>query len=182
MTDGFAAVVLAGGSARRLGGVDKLALQVGGRTLLDHTLSALATAEPIVVVGPRRPVDAEVRWTREDPPGSGPLAGLGAGLRELPGAELVAVVAGDHPGLTAGTISRLHAAVRDSGAVLVDAEGRPQWLLGLWRTEVLRAHLPAETANRPMRALFEHLDPVRVPASCDETADVDTPEDLRRLR
>ena len=45
-------MVLAGGAARRMGGVDKTALQIGGRTLLDRTLSAVATADPLVVVGP----------------------------------------------------------------------------------------------------------------------------------
>lgn len=182
MTDGFAAVVLAGGAARRMGGVDKTALRVGGRTLLDRTLSAVATADPLVVVGPRRATESEVRWAREDPPGSGPLAGLAAGLREIAEAELVAVLAADHPGLTAETISRLRAAVRNSGAVLVDSGGRAQWLQGVWRTEVLRAHMPEQTENRPMRALFGHLDPVLVPAVGDETTDLDTPEDLRGLR
>ncbi|MER5393911.1 NTP transferase domain-containing protein, partial [Saccharopolyspora sp. NPDC002686] len=45
----FAAVVLAGGRARRLGGVDKVLLPVGGRTLLDRTLDAVAEADPLVV-------------------------------------------------------------------------------------------------------------------------------------
>ncbi|MBK0869838.1 molybdenum cofactor guanylyltransferase [Saccharopolyspora sp. HNM0986] len=182
MTNGFAAVVLAGGEAKRLGGVDKLALRVGGRTLLDRTLAAVGGAEPIVIVGPERPVAVPVRWAREDPPRSGPLAGLHAGLREVPReVGLVAVVAADHPGLTASTIDRLRAAVRDAGAVLIDSDDRPQWLLGVWRAEALREHMPAEVVNRPVRDLLAQLEPARVPATGTEASDVDTPDDYRRL-
>ncbi|HEY3261982.1 MAG TPA: NTP transferase domain-containing protein, partial [Pseudonocardiaceae bacterium] len=72
----WAAVVLAGGRARRLGGVDKVGLAIGGRTLLDGVLVACDGAEPIVVVGPRRPTATPVRWAREEPAHAGPLAAL----------------------------------------------------------------------------------------------------------
>lgn len=55
-----AAIILAGGRASRLGGAAKPLLEVGGRTLLDHALAAVADCHPIVVVGPavdRPPVD-----------------------------------------------------------------------------------------------------------------------------
>ncbi|MYU19520.1 NTP transferase domain-containing protein, partial [Streptomyces sp. SID8361] len=56
MTPGaYDAVILAGGAARRLGGVDKPALRVGGRALLDRVLDACRGAGRTVVVGPRRP-------------------------------------------------------------------------------------------------------------------------------
>jgi len=48
----FDAVVLAGGSARRLGGRDKPALDVGGRSMLDAVVTACAAADRTVVVGP----------------------------------------------------------------------------------------------------------------------------------
>ncbi|MEU6132680.1 molybdenum cofactor guanylyltransferase [Saccharopolyspora sp. NPDC047091] len=181
MVDEFAAVVLAGGSSRRLG-VDKLALSTGGRTLLEHTALAVRDADPLVVVGPRRPVSPPVRWAREDPPGSGPLAGLHAGLGEVPFERgLVAVLAADHPGLTAETVARLRAAAGERGAVLVDADGALQWLLGVWPVAVLRAAMPEQVRDRPVRALFAALDPAHVPAVGAEAADVDTPQDLHRL-
>ena len=52
----FDAVVLAGGGARRLGGVDKMALVVDGSTLLERVLQAVRDAGRRVVVGPRREV------------------------------------------------------------------------------------------------------------------------------
>lgn len=187
MTTGFAAVVLAGGRARRLGGVDKVLLPVSGRSLLDRTLDAVAGARPVVVVGPRRDVDAPVRWTREDPPGSGPLAGVCAGLLQIPqDTALLAVLAADHPHLTSATVDRLRAAVvaapRAAGAVLVDEAGRRQWLLGVWRPERLRAAMPEQVRDRPVRALLAGLDPVVVDACGAESSDVDTPDDLDRAR
>ena len=180
-------MLLAGGGARRLGGVDKVLLPVRGRTLLDRTLDAVAGADPVVVVGPERPTARPVRWTAEEPAGGGPLAAVEAGLRLIGDTDgLVAVLAADHPNLTPDTFARLRAALTDQpaagGAVLADPGGRSQWLLGLWRLRALRASMPAEVRNRPVRALFAPLDPVRVPATTPEVSDVDTPGDLRGAR
>ncbi|MHB8451581.1 MAG: molybdenum cofactor guanylyltransferase, partial [Mycobacteriales bacterium] len=72
----FAVIVLAGGRARRLGGVDKPAQLVGGRTLLDRVLAAAAGAERRIVVGPARPgaLPRGVEVCCEEPPGGGPAA------------------------------------------------------------------------------------------------------------
>ncbi|MFF9149607.1 DUF6457 domain-containing protein [Streptomyces sp. NPDC014861] len=91
MTTAYDAVVLAGGAARRLGGVDKPGVRVGGRALLDRVLAACAGARLTVVVGDPRPTVRPVHWTREQPAGTGPLAALAAGAAALattaPGAE-----------------------------------------------------------------------------------------------
>ena len=80
-----AAVILAGGQGRRLGGRDKPALLVGGRTLLDRALDAVSGV-PVVVVGPPRALPAGVFRVAEDPPGGGPAAAVAAGLRRVAGA------------------------------------------------------------------------------------------------
>lgn len=186
MTTDLAAVVLAGGQGSRLGGVDKPALRWADRSLLERTLDAVPAADPVVVVGPTREVDREVVWTREDPPNGGPLAGLRAGLAAVPaGIPLVAVLAADHPHLTAATLARLTVAVEGAaliaGAVLLEAE-RPQWLIGVWRTGVLRDQMPADVQDRPIRSLFAPLAPQLVPAIGAEASDVDTPQDWQRLQ
>jgi len=178
MTD-WAAIVLAGGAGRRLGGVDKAGVVLGGRTLLDRALAAVAGASKIVVVGPERDVDGVV-WTREDPPGGGPVAGLAAGLAALADVDLVAVLAVDQPGVTASTVDRLRDAVGETGAVLVD-DGHLQWLAGVWRTAVLTAAMPAETDGASLRSVLRPLAPVEVAAQPGEAYDVDTPEDLATL-
>lgn len=185
MAGEFAVVILAGGRGSRLGGVDKAAVRVGGRALLDRTLEAVSAGDPVVVVGPPRAADREVVWTREDPPGAGPLAGLAAGLRKVPAAaDLVAVLAVDHPYLTSATLRRLADAVvtepRSAGAVLIDADGAPQWLLGVWRVDVLRTEMPAEASGGSVRSVLGPLKPAFVSGKGAEASDVDTPEDLRK--
>jgi molybdopterin-guanine dinucleotide biosynthesis protein A len=185
--DQWAAVVLAGGRAQRLGGLDKPALTVAGQTLLDRVLAACAGAEPVVVVGPKRPTEQDVRWAREEPPHAGPLAAVVAGLHAVPAeVPLTAVLAADLPWLRTETLHRLRAAVSVQvvdGAVLVDAAGQPQWLCGVWRTAPLRTALQAvgEPTNQSVRGVLAGLSRAEVPARRGEATDVDTPEDLRRV-
>ncbi|PRW63738.1 molybdenum cofactor guanylyltransferase [Actinopolyspora mortivallis] len=182
---GFAGIVLAGGRATRLGGRDKPGLVLWGRSLLDRTLDAVAGADPVVVVGPSRPVSREVRWTREHPVGGGPVAALAAGLEALTErVELIAVLAADHPWLTDRTLARLRRCLRAeagaAGAVLVDDDGARQWLVGVWRARELRAAVPVRPEGHALRRVLSPLSPVPVPARWAEVTDVDTPEDLAR--
>ncbi|MET8509864.1 DUF6457 domain-containing protein [Streptomyces sp. NPDC004787] len=83
MTSAYDALVLAGGAARRLGGADKPGVRVGGRPLLDRVLAGCRDAARTVVVAAPRATARPVEWTREEPPGGGPVAALDAGLRRL---------------------------------------------------------------------------------------------------
>ncbi|UOZ04519.1 molybdenum cofactor guanylyltransferase [Amycolatopsis sp. WQ 127309] len=181
----YAGIVVAGGSARRLSGVDKPALNVGGKSLLTRAIHALEGAERVIAVGPRRP-GFDVVWTREPVPGTGPVAAVAAGLLFVPeDVEAVAVLAADLPGVRRSTVDRLVAAVGGAGgadgAVLVDAAGARQWLLGVWRVPALRAALPEHPENAALRRTLGALDIVDVPAEPGEADDIDTPEDLDRL-
>jgi molybdenum cofactor guanylyltransferase len=181
---GPAAVVLAGGAARRMGGVDKPAAVVGGVPMLDRVLAAVPVEADVVVVGPERRTARPVRWAREDPPGGGPLAALAAGLAAVR-AERVLVLAADLPFLTPGAVAALLDAVGDGdGALLVDGEGRAQWLCSAWRTASVRRALPAgDLAGLPLRAALGGLRATRVATVVDGPTpwlDCDTPEDLRR--
>jgi molybdopterin-guanine dinucleotide biosynthesis protein A len=175
----FAAVLLAGGRGSRMGGVHKPALVVAGSTLLDRCIQAVHDARPVVVVGPETATAAPVLWTREQPPGGGPVAGLAAGLELIGDAVTVAVLAADLAGITADTVARLRTAVRTDGAVLDD--GHTQWLIGVWRAESLRRVLPKDPAGASLRSVLGALDYARVTARPGETVDVDTPADLARV-
>ncbi len=189
MTPPYAAVILAGGAARRLGGQPKPELRVGGRRLLDLVLGAVPDAEPRIVVGPVMEVPPGVRLTRERPPGGGPVAALAAGLAELaPDVELITLLAADLPFLRARVISTLLAAVAD-GAVLLDDGGRPQLLIGAWRVAALHnavAALPS-VEGASLRNLVASLDVARVtwevPAGTPPPWwDCDSAEELCRAR
>lgn len=182
----FDAVVLAGGSGRRLGGVDKPALDVGGSTLLDRVLRAVEGAGAVVVVGPPRDLPPHVVQLREDPPGGGPAAALAAGLGAV-AAPAVAVLAADLPQVSVALVTALRAAAAGhDGALLVDDDGRDQVLTGVWSTAILRAAAAGQDLHgRPLRAVLGGLDVVRVPAAglgLRGWADCDTPQDLRRAR
>lgn len=182
------AVVLAGGSGRRLGGVDKPSLTKDGRSLLDRCLAAVGET-PTVVVGPRRELPPYRRQVREDPPGSGPAAALAAALPlldGLPDDACVALLAADLPAIDAGVLARLRDAVTEDvqGAVLCDPAGRRQYLLGVWRLGALRSAVAVRPTwvNGALRQLLAPLTVVEVPGDVEEAADVDTLADLARWR
>lgn len=190
---GFAAIVLAGGAGRRLGGAAKPALPVAGRSMLDRVLRAVTDATPVVVVGnaPAEP-PAGVLTTVEDPPGSGPVAATAAGVTLLPrDAADVALLAADLPFLTQAAIARLRQRVAAStvdGALYVDGDGRRQLLCGVWRAPSLLAAIHRLAAGRglagaSMRALFADLDLAEVAwtePGPPPWFDCDTDEDLRQ--
>lgn len=174
----YDAIVLAGGTSRRMGGGDKTAMTVAGQPMLDRVLDAVAAAGRIVVVGVSRPTAHEVEWCREEPPGGGPVAAIAAAL-PLVTSGIVVVVAGDQPLLSAETVMTLVAAVDGDGVVAVDSGGRPQWLLGAWRTEALRrAGLAAGASARDTLGALAWTS-VTVPD--DLPSDCDTPDDVRRV-
>lgn len=186
----LAAVILTGGTGVRLGGVDKASIEIAGQTLLEHALTATAVADEVVVVGPQVPTSRPVTWTREDPPGGGPAAGMLAGLDALAfRPELVCVLAVDMPRFSAGTVARLVDVLLSSdeadAACLVDEEERKQWLAGVYRYDALAGARPADREDEHGLSTRKMLMPLRivgVPAVEGEARDVDTWADLRDLR
>jgi molybdopterin molybdotransferase len=168
------AIVLAGGASRRLG-VDKPEQRVGGRRLLDVALAAVADADAVVVVGPPRDVPDEVTVLCEDPPGSGPVAALAAGLAALPdGPADIAVLAADLPRITPAAVTALTAARGDAPvAVAVDDTGEVQYLAAIWDSAALAAALVAAPSR--MRDLMPGN---AVTVMVGDVADVDTPVQL----
>lgn len=198
MASPWDAIVLAGGKGERLGGVSKPELVIGGRTLLDRTLDAVADARAVVVVG--GPRHEGVRWTVESPVYAGPAAAVAAGMRELaPDAERApwtVVLAVDTPG-AAGAVPRLLEAIRAAGgdprdgAHLIDEGGRTQSLIAVYRTarlEAAVAGLPATPnghdpvagnhSGLSMRTLVDGLDLIPVADRGDTAHDVDTWDDV----
>jgi len=189
---GVAAVLLVGGEGRRMGGLAKPLLTVGGRTLLSRTIEALAEGgvSPIVAVGPRLDDSPSVAWVREDPPLGGPVAGIAAGLEHVT-TGWVLILAGDlvRPRdlvrVLATRFGGQGAAVRHPvEGYVFSAEGRPQWLAGLYRAGSVRTALAALETHRNASAR-ELLGGLAIEWIVDEdgiTADIDSPTDLSRAR
>ena len=99
----WTAAILAGGQARRLGGLDKSALAVGASTVLQRQLAVLNGLTPhILIVGRERMMDGDppVRAVADRIAAAGALGGIYTALLEAP-TELVLVIACDMPCLTA---------------------------------------------------------------------------------
>lgn len=180
-----ACIVVAGGAASRLGGIDKVVLRVGKATLLDHVLAA---AEPLcsrlVVVGPVRPTTTPgVVFTTEANPGGGPVPAVFAGLAAAEGADEVFVLAADLPLLSTNGLEQLLVALQETGAGAAAApgvNGQPNPLLAVYRYDVLRSAaegLEADPAGVAAARLLPD-DTFVVPIDPDESINVNSPADL----
>lgn len=181
-------VVLTGGTARRLGGVDKTGLDVGGRSVLQRLLDAVG-AVPVVVVGPGQDVGRTVVRAREDPPLGGPYAGVAAGVAAgvtaYPATEVVVVLAGDQPfagAAVASLCAGLDARPDADAALAVGPDGRPQPLLAAYRLAAVRERLAGGVHGRPVRELAAGLRTVLVPVDAGTALDVDDAADLEAAR
>ncbi len=178
-------MILTGGSAVRLDGADKASIELGGLTLLEHALGAMLDVDEVVVVGDPVPTTRPVTFTREDPAGGGPAAGMLAGLRAFARRpDLLVVLAVDMPLVTSATVRRLVEAAEQDGAVLIDQDDQLQYLCAAYRTEALDRVRPSyeDEHGLSVRALVMGLELAHVPAYGPETRDVDTWEDLLALR
>lgn len=184
----FHAVVLAGGRSSRLGGRAKAGLRQDGRTLVELTVDAVGEAAGVVVVGPEELVLPDrVLRAREDPPFSGPAAGIAAGLTALDAlapAPWTMTLACDMPGV-ARAVTLLLAAARAApdaaGHISVTPDGRRQPLAALYRSEVLRAaYAGQDPTGRSVLSFVRHLPLRDVTVAEDATADVDTWDDVQR--
>jgi molybdopterin-guanine dinucleotide biosynthesis protein A len=188
----FAAVVLAGGAARRMGGAAKPAVRVGGTPMLNRVLDAAEHARPRIVVGPLELtplLPSGVSLTVEETPGGGPVAGLAAGVHLLTDSvQQVAVLASDLPFVNAEILDRLRSELSGSAevAVLVDDTGRPQWMCSVWRHVALARRLEqlGDPAGRSMQDLVDgaQIRHVMVPAPSGPPPwfDCDTDDDVRQ--
>ncbi|MGF2950031.1 molybdenum cofactor guanylyltransferase [Microbacterium alcoholitolerans] len=190
------AILLVGGRSRRMGGGLKPLIEFGGRTLFARSVTAMSDARcaPIIAAGPVLDERAPVRWVREDPPFSGPVAGIAAAMRMLAPGEnpkWMLILAGDLPHVHP-VVARLTAAVASdasapdaSDAIVFRAGGHPQWLAGIYRTDALRsalADLGSGAADASCRALLGGLEIAWLTDHDGITADIDTPADLARAR
>ena len=102
------AAILAGGRARRLGGLDKSRMIVGGRTILPRQLDVLQRVVSRMVIVANEPehfADAGVPVLVDAVPGSGSLGGIYTALVDASGPVLV--LACDMPFVTAPFLARV---------------------------------------------------------------------------
>ncbi len=174
--------VLAGGASSRMGR-DKAFVEVGGRTLLDRAVAALADAavDPVVVVGGDhdRIVDAGHPFVPDQHPGEGPLGGILTALDALE-TDVVVVLACDLVDASPLAVSSLVGALGAADVAVPVVEGRAQWLHAVWHRRAAPVLAAAFAAGeRAPRRAVEGLVVVEIlDGSPCWYADADTPADL----
>jgi molybdopterin-guanine dinucleotide biosynthesis protein A len=178
----FSALILAGGRATRMGGIDKSAIMIGGETIFERQVRVLAPrVAEIIVAGKSAP--STFRAVADAVAGAGPLGGIAAGLAAAHTPWLL-VVAGDMPDVSATLIDRMMAAAaEDRDAVGIRIGGLPEPLLCALRVAVARPAVERRLAAQRLKASalltddglrvawIEDLDPAAV-------RNINTPEDL----
>jgi CTP:molybdopterin cytidylyltransferase MocA len=180
--------VLAAGLGRRLGGVAKAELVLGGRTLLEHLLERLRLpdlAPPLVVLRPEAAVAREVARRHGaavvEIASRNQSESLRAGVLAAGRTPGVLVCLVDQPFLTADVVARLVDAFR-AGAAAVFADGGRGPQPPAVFAESFLPRLLALGGDEGARRFAQSRDAVvvRLPAGL-WMEDVDTPADLARL-
>jgi len=145
-------IVLAGGQGRRMGGVDKGLVELGGRPMVAHVLDRFAPQVGAVLINANQNLECYAAFGQPVVPDAvggfaGPLAGLHAGLTRAT-TDYAATVPCDSPFLPTDLVERLHAAIKAAGAQLAVARtfDQPHPVFCLVRRDVL-PHLAAFLAG-----------------------------------
>lgn len=189
-TSAVTAVVLAGGRGRRMGGLDKGLVLLGGRPLIEHVIDAVRPQVARVLISANRNRAAYERYgfpvvSDTVPDFAGPLAGLYAAW-DLVRTPWVITVPCDTPALPAHMAQRLlEAALRENAEVALAHDGQRSQPTFLLVSAGLRDSVGAFLAGggRKIDAWTSMHREIQVDFSdCPETfANINTPEQLRDM-
>ena len=187
----LAAIVLAAGKSSRMG-TNKLLLEVGGKRVLDHILSKLSPIPTFVVLG-HRPED--IKGLAEDQGAitvhnpdyeMGMTTSFQAGLRALPDdIETVFMVLSDTFGFKHELLANMMEVLEENNEALIvspiheSKRGHPV----LFRRAILDEFMQL-SGNETMKDVVNHHESRHIYVESDiwATIDLDTPEDLDRIR
>lgn len=187
--EGVAAVVLAGGQGRRMGGVDKGLVEYRGRPLIEWLLDVVRPQVDQVLISANRNLDVYAAYghrvvadTLPDYPG--PLAGVLAALQAVDTRWLL-VVPCDTPHLPADLVARLLGAAQQAEVPLAIAadSARTHHTCFIVRTDA-RAALSAflQRGERAVRHWQASLPMVSVEFDAAGFANINRPQDMPAAR
>lgn len=174
-------VVLAAGSGSRMGG-PKAGLVVDGSRLVDRAVRALSGAgcSSVLAVTQAGLAVSGARAVVNTDPARGMRSSLALGVDAAPGADAIAVLLVDLPGVSAGAVRTVIEAWRPGRiavASYAERRGHPTVMEpALWRTALTLAG-PDEGARALLASRPDLIDEVAVAGSAD---DLDSPADLAR--
>ena len=197
LRDGPPGLILAGGQARRLGGVDKALIPFAGMRLIDQIIDRFAPQVAGLAVSangdPARFADLRVPVLADGAPSRGPLSGVLAGLvwAKGKGASHLVTVPVDAPFLPQDLVPRLLWAAEAAAAagpvapVLARTAQGLHPTFALWPTALapaLAAFLSSGVSPRLRDfAAAQHAGFADFPREA-EFANLNTPDDLSRAR
>jgi molybdopterin-guanine dinucleotide biosynthesis protein A len=149
---GLAAAILAGGQARRLGGVNKGTLAIGDSQIVDRQLDALRqVVSTVFVVGTPAPAWSArgLEVVPDDLPGSGALGGIYTAIQRSPCARTL-IVACDLPFLSAGFLRRM--AAEPDADLVIPRSGRGYEPLCAIYSRACAADIHARIARGALKA------------------------------
>jgi molybdopterin-guanine dinucleotide biosynthesis protein A len=188
-----AAAILAGGHARRFGGLDKSRLVVGGRTIIARQLDVLQhVAREVFVVGPTdgRFADLGVAVHADILAGCGALGGLHTALA-VAHADRVLVVACDLPFLEAAVMTRLVGLVAGHDAAWIRGPRGPEPLVACYDRRVgdliadrlAKGHRRVGDLEQVLRiAWLDEAELTRLGSGPQMLANLNTPDDHARVQ
>lgn len=179
-------VLLAAGRSLRFGDDDKLAMDFLAQPLAMHVVTALEDVPFLdrVAITSGTVLDFTGRGYREiaNPAPERGLSGsvkLGVAAAQAAGAAAMVIVLADMPRVTSAHILRLLNAAEGADAVVASSDGhrpRPPALFGAGRFTELAEAVGDEGGRAMIRA------GIHIITSPEELIDIDTPDDLARLR
>lgn len=157
------AIILAGGKSQRLGR-DKCLLDIGGRSLLAHTVDKLANVSDDLIVVTSDPtylelLDATTRLVPDQKPGMGSLMGIYSGLREAYYSHAL-VVACDMPFLNLALVRHMLPLADGHDVVIPRLDGMMEPLHAIYGKSCLPHML--ELLDQGQRRIISFFDRVRV--------------------
>ncbi len=185
------AVILVGGEGRRLGGVTKATIEVGGLTLLERVRAALAPQVGTIIlsVGSHQfdtPwADATGLQIVADPiPKAGPLGGIAGALvwcrAYMPQAAALISTPVDVPFLPDDLVARL---MKEDGVAVAESGGQKHHAIAAWPLDVADDVLRTVAKGDVRIKHWQEKHPTRVVswpmAPYDPFLNINTPEDLR---
>ena len=172
-------IVVAGGKATRLGGIDKAMLPLGesGVALLADVVDSCPAR--VFVVGLPRDLDqGRITWLSDLNPGGGPAAGIWTGLAHVE-SDYVFISAADQTLNRATVAAIISAAQGQDGAWAVRTDGTGQPLCACVRAQLLRDLLAStQGINQSPLRLLSGLQMVGVSVNPGQVVDFDTWNDV----
>ncbi len=182
-------VILAGGQGRRLGGVDKAALDLGGARLVDLAVGRLEPQVEELAISSNTGAGLASLGLPILPDAAplGPLAGLLAAMEWAAplGADYIASVAVDCPHFPCDLVAHLRLAIEGGGTIALARAGRVHGTFGLWPVS-LRDDLAQflQSGANPKLMDYAARNSLSYADFPDEAAfdNINSPQDLARLR